>query len=180
MTLRALVLSCCLLATQFATAAAPKEFWWTYLAQYDGVPGVVKVNLAIHAKMPSEEYPDVVITGPTYTSVKKSGLPEEADAERLDALAKKVIATVKKVTPSIYVGSFSYKYRQVHYIYLKHSEGVEQALAKLYEKECKDCKATILVKADSTWYNYRGFLFPNEGTIRFNKKELDKLGAPLQ
>jgi hypothetical protein len=159
-----------ILAISTFTAVAQSQMleqWWSYLAAYDAGPGSIRLNLALRKQAPSADYPHLVITGTTYVSTERQGLPEASDFDRLNAIQERVISTIEKQTPLIYAGTFTHNFEQLHYIYVKNPEGVSAALNELYREVCKDCKAYTNIKPDPSWSAYTDFLFPNKATRDF-------------
>lgn len=156
-----------MLVTSTFTATAQSQMgeqWWSYLAAYEAGPGSIRLNLALHKQAPSADYPYLVITGPTYVSTQRQGLPEASDIDRLNAIQERVIATIAKQTPLIYAGTFTHNFEQRHYVYVKNPTGVSAALNELYREVCKECKTYTNIKQDPSWSAYSDFLFPNKST----------------
>lgn len=153
-----------LLAVSAVGQAFAADQWWTYLASYEEGPGSIRVDLALKKQAPLTDYQFVVVTGTTYTSSGKQGLPEVDDLDRLNNLSKKVIATIGSKSPFIYAGTFSQNFEQLHYVYVKNVVGVEEALNSLYREACPRCKTYTKIKQDSTWSAYLDFLYPNQVT----------------
>ena len=132
-----------LFALGLAGQANAADFWWAYMASYENqAPGSTRVNLGLKERAPVAGYPQVVITGVTYGNKGVQGLPQPGDLDRLNALAVKVEGTIAGLSPSIYTGTFTHQYQQLHYVYVKKTEGVDAALRKLYARECPGCKTS--------------------------------------
>jgi hypothetical protein len=145
--------------------SSPKPDWWTYLASYEaGRPGSIRVDLALRKVAPVEGYSHVIVTGVTYTSAQKDGLPEPKDLARLNKISAAVVAAIGKKTPSIHAGTFTHNFEQLNYIYVRNTDGLEKLVEKVYAKSCAGCKTHTNIKDDPTWTAYREFLFPNEAT----------------
>ena len=169
-----------LLAILLPLEASAGDFWWSYLANYEkNTPGSTRVNLGLKGRAPVAGYAHVVVTGVSYKSVGFDGLPDVADLDRLNALSEKVIATIAAKSPSIYAGTFSNQYQQLHYVYVKDTTGIDAALRALYDKACAGCKIYINVKSDPEWFGYKEFLYPNQITREFYRAELTRLGVSL-
>jgi hypothetical protein len=152
------------------------DFWWAYLADYDGRPGSTLVNLALKERAPLANFRHLVVTGVSYSSPKADGLPDSKELDWLDALSQKRLKAITQLTPVILSGSFTHNSERLDYIYVSNSTGIEDALKKFYQETCPDRKAYINLKEDSKWEAYSGFLFPNEQTIQFHREELTKIG----
>jgi len=167
-----------LLAVLIATISLPtsaKEFWWAYMASYDGTPGSTRVNMRLKEKAPFPEYQTLVVTGTTYAA-KKEGLPDPADLGRLNQLSFKGVATIRSVSPAIHAGTFTHNGEQLHYVYVKDAAGIEKTLRGMYAKACPACKIYINIKKDPSWSGYTDFLYPNKPTRDFYRDELKKYG----
>ncbi|MEJ6003857.1 DUF695 domain-containing protein [Paucibacter soli] len=149
-----------------AASAHPvvSDQWWSYLASYDQGPGSIRVDLALRKIAPRPDYPYVVVTGPTYTSEQKQGLPEVGDLDRLNVLQERVVSAISKLSPCIYAGTFTHNFEQLHYVYVKEPSGVAQTLSELYREHCPGCKIYTNIKHDPSWSAYSDFLFPNQAT----------------
>jgi hypothetical protein len=155
--------------------AGAKEFWWSYMASYDGTPGSTRLDMRLKEKAPFAQYASVVVTGTTYVA-KKDGLPDPDDLDRLNRLSFKVVSAIQAVSPSIYAGTFTNNSEQLHYVYVKDTAGIDKALRALYAKACPGCKIYINIKKDPSWSGYKDFLYPNKMTRDFYRDELRKYG----
>jgi hypothetical protein len=150
-------------STAYAQPAVPNQ-WWSYLASYDAGPGSIRVDLALRKLAPLADYPYLVVTGPTYASTQKQGLPEAADLDRLNDLQEQVVAAIARQSPYVYAGTFTHNFEQLHYVYVKSPSGISQALSELYRERCSACKIYTNIKQDPSWSAYSDFLFPNQAT----------------
>lgn len=157
-----------------------KDLWWSYLASYEAGPGSIRVNLGLRKHVPLAGFPYLVITGTTYGTTRKDGLPDAKDLERLDALAEKVIDAIRARTPSVYVGTFTHDREQLHYVYVSDPSGLAGALDEVYSAVCGGCKTYKNIKYDPEWADYTEFLYPNQATIEFHRDELEKIGLFLK
>lgn len=159
--------------------AIPADFWWAYLASYDQGPGSITVNLGLKKQLPLSTYPTLIITGVTYATQRRDGLPETSDLDHLNKLSSKLIETIENVTAAVHAGTFKYNRECLHYVYVKDSSKVEEALKAFYLKECPECKTYTNIKNDPDWTTYKDFLFPNQATLDFYHDELMKLPYKL-
>jgi hypothetical protein len=145
--------------------SSPKPDWWNYLASYEaGRPGSIRVDLALRKVAPVEGYSHVIVTGVSYTTTQKDGLPDAKDLDRLNKISNAVVAAVAKKTPSMFAGTFTHNFEQLNYIYVRNADGLEKVVENVYAKLCAGCKTSTNIKSDPTWSAYRDFLFPNEAT----------------
>ena len=154
------------------------ELWWSYLADYDGLPGSMLVNLALKPRVPMHEHATLLVTGVNYqSSPESSGLPDAAELDFLNRLSTKRRTLIAKHSQGIFVGSFTHKNEQLDYIYVTNSVGLEATLRDFYQTECPTRRPYINVKSDPHWEAYLDFLYPNVQTIQHYRAELQKLGA---
>lgn len=138
--------------------------WWSYLAAYDAGPGSILLDLTLRKIAPVKEYSHLIVTGVTYTSTQKDGLPDVDDLDRLNRISRAVVAAIAHKTPSIYVGTFTHNFEQLNYIYVPNVDGIAVVIDKVYSKFCAGCKTYTNIKSDPSWSAYQEFLFPNEAT----------------
>ena len=154
------------------------ELWWSYLADYDGLPGSTLVNLALKTRAPMHDRSTLLVTGVSYESTPKdSGLPDAAELEFLNRLSDKRLTLVAAHSTAFFVGSFTHKNERLDYIYVADAAGLETALRDFYKTECPARRPYINIKNDSRWEAYLDFLYPNAQIIEHYRAELLKLGA---
>lgn len=159
-----------------STAVADKALWWSYMAQWDTIPGKTELDLNLIEKAPIADYPYVVIAGTMYKGDPVEAKPAEADLPRLKALQDKTLALIGSRTPYIHAGTYTYDSYQKYYVYVKDKTGLDKQLRALYLRECKGCKMDVSVREDRSWGVYKQFLFPNAATRDHYRKELQKIG----
>jgi uncharacterized protein (TIGR01619 family) len=153
-----------------------RDFWWAYLADYDGRPGSIIVNLALKERAPVADYQRLIVTGVNYASPDTNGLPSSSELDFLNVLAEKRLKIINQLTPSMFAGAFTHNGELLDYIYVRDTKGVEEVLKKFYQDSCPDRKQYINLKEDSKWEAYFEFLFPNAQTIEFHRQELTQIG----
>ncbi len=154
------------------------ELWWSYLADYDGLPGSTLVNLALKARAPMHDHSTLLVTGVRYESPpNRSGLPDAAELESLDRLSDKRRTLVTGRSTAVFVGSFTHKNERLDYFYVADAAVLETALRDFYKAECPGRRPYINIKSDPRWEAYLDFLYPNAQTIEHYRAELLKLGA---
>ena len=152
------------------------DFWWTYLAEFEGRPGSIVINLGLKESAPVADCQKLIVTGVTYKSADTNGLPDAKELDALNELSEKRLIIVKQLTPYIYAGAFTHKGERLDYIYVKSTTGIEEALKKFHQDASPDRKSYVNVKDDPQWEAYSKFLFPNEQTIAFHRQELVRSG----
>lgn len=154
------------------------ELWWSYLADYDGLPGSTLVNLALKTRAPMHDRTTLLVTGVSYESAPKdSGLPDAVELEFLNRLSDKRLTFVTAHSAALFVGSFTHKNEQLDYIYVVDAASLGSALRDFYKTECPARRPYINIKSDPHWEAYLDFLYPNAQTIEYYRAELLKLGA---
>jgi hypothetical protein len=154
------------------------DMWWSYLADYDGLPGSTVVNLALKQYAPLQDHQMLLVTGISYDSLpENSGLPSPAELDSLNHLGEKRLALIKAKTDSVFVGSFTHKNERLDYFYIVSANGMDADLRDFYQKERPNHQFYINIKSDPRWEAYSDFLYPNTATIDYHREELHKLGA---
>jgi hypothetical protein len=154
------------------------ELWWSYIADYDGLPGSTLVNLALKTRAPMPDRSVLLVTGVSYESApKNSGLPDAAELKFLNRLSEKRRTLIADHSTALFVGSFTHKKEQLDYFYVSDAAGLEAVLRDFYRTESPDRRPYTNIKSDSRWNAYLDFLYPNTQTIEYYRAELLKLGA---
>ena len=158
------------LATAWALAQAQVSSstqWWSYLADYDGMPGSTRVDMGQKNTAPLSTLPYVVIVGVEYETNLASGLPSQEELDHLNGIADRLIEPVLATTPSIYVGTFTHKRQQEHYIYVQSLTGTEEVFRTAIAQACPSCRPLYRTKIDPKWDTYLKFLYPNTVTMEY-------------
>lgn len=87
----ALVFACC---GNVAAQASVSDKWWTYLADYEGVPGWTRVDMALLERAPVPDLRYVAIAGVKYKTPFASGLPDQSELQHLNAMSDELIRAV--------------------------------------------------------------------------------------
>jgi len=82
----------------------------------------------------------------------------------LNSLQERVVAAIAKQAPHVYAGTFTHNHEQQHYVSVKSSAGISQALAEVYAEHCSGCEVYTNITQDPTWSAYSDFLFTNQAT----------------
>ena len=155
-----------------AQANASAE-WWSYLGAYDAGPGSIRLDMSLRKTAPVEGFSHLIVTGVTYTSTQRKGLPEAGDLDRLNQISSAVVAAIAAKTPSIHAGTFTHDFEQLNYIYVSNVEGIAEVVKNVYSQRCPECKTYTNLKDDASWSAYREFLYPNEATLKHYGLQLD-------
>lgn len=166
----------------FVPPAQPiiRDLWWSYVADYDGVPGSITINLGLKDHAPMPDCSTLLMTGVSYESGHKKRelkMPEMEDLDFLNRVSEKRVALVTSRSTAIFVGAFLHDNKQVDYFYVSDPDGLEAALREFHRKECPDRRQLFKAQSDPEWGAYLDFLYPNEATIEHYRAELEKLGA---
>lgn len=174
-----LAMACCdQVASVRKTETMKTGLWWTYLADYDGLPGSVVVDLALKPTAPASRHNTLLVTGISYsTRPDGSGLPSEAELDFLSGLGTERLELISKHFDAILVGSFTHDGERLDYFYVTDATGLDEALKHFYESECPDRQIFTQIKSDAEWDAYLNFLYPNAATIEHYRSELVALGA---
>lgn len=141
------------------------DMWWTYLAEYDGIPGSTVVDLKLKAIAPVRTHTTLLVSGVSYKPLPDgSGFPDEAELDFLTRLSTKRSELIAKRTDAIFVGSFTHNGERLDYFYVTDAAGLETALREFYSSECPDRQSYINIKSDVQWDAYLNFLYPNPAT----------------
>lgn len=149
-----------------------EQVWWTYLADYDGKPGSVSLNLGLKKLAPMSRYSTLLVTGLNYTAKDDKGLPDDQEMEFLEQVRFDRITFLKLNTPAVEAGGVMLNGEELHYIYLRDPTGVQEMLQDYYDANFPDRKSTITIKSNIDWEAYIDLLYPNEATISYYEKEL--------
>ena len=154
--------------------------WWTYLADYDGVPGSTVVNLALKDRAPLPGYTTLVVTGVTYRAPpERSGLPTGDDIDFLNQLSETRLKLIAQSTEAMLAGSFTHKNERLDYVYVKDASGLAERLRTFYSTAAPNRTPYVSVKQDAQWEAYFNFLYPNQQTLQHYRSELQALGVKL-
>lgn len=147
--------------------------WWSYLAAYDAVPGSILLDMKLRKIAPVRGFTHLVVTGVTYTSTQKNGLPDASDLDRLNEISSGVVAAIAAKTSSIHAGTFTHDFKQLNYIYVPNVDGIAEVVEYFYSQRCPGCKTYTSLKNDASWSAYQEFLFPNKTTLKHYGLQLD-------
>jgi len=169
-------------STLLVSSAPPviRDLWWSYLADYDGLPGSIRINLGLKDHAPIPDYSILLMTGVSYESSQEKPelkMPERRDLEFLNQVSEKRVALVTSRWNAIFVGAFLHDNQQIDYFYISEPEGLEDALREFHLKECPGRRHKFKTQDDPEWGAYLEFLYPNEPTIEHYRDELERLGA---
>jgi hypothetical protein len=116
-----------LAATVAAPAVCTSDRWWTYIADYEGKPGSIRVDMALREEAPLQSLPTVVIFGTKYEQKLETGFPTDDALEQLNSNSDALVSAVLAAQVGIYVGTFTHSGEQLHYVYTRTADGTEAA-----------------------------------------------------
>ena len=148
----------------FSCAFGQEESWDNYLSSYSGKPGSVLVDLGYIDKAPDKKYPFLVITGPHAQNCGKNGIPDKEEIDQLEEILDATTNFLNGVTAKVLVGTFTYNCERLNYYYVKDTESIRVAIARMYNRSFQNYSYAIHIKADPEWGVYRTFLYPDEST----------------
>jgi hypothetical protein len=153
-------------ATCTAQPISGSDKWWNYIADYDGKPGSIRVDMALRYEAPLSSLPTLVIFGTKYDQKPETGFPTDKALDKLNEDSDSLVAAVLSAQVGIYVGTFTHDGEQLHYAYVRSADGTETAFRRALAESCSQCVAVYKFKADPNWDAYLKFLYPNEATLR--------------
>jgi hypothetical protein len=160
--------------------ASNTALWWTYLADYDGLPGSTVVNLGLKSRAPLSGYATLVVTGVTYEAPpERSGLPTDDELDFLNQLSEKRLTLIAQSTEAILAGSFTHKNERLDYVYVRDAGGLQERLTAFYDTAAPNRRPYINVIQDADWEGYLSFLYPNQQTLQHYRSVLQALGVKL-
>ncbi len=164
----------CLLLSAPARA---QENWDTYLAQYDGKPGSMLVDLGLRNSAPDKRYPYLVITGPRAQSCGADGMPAKEEIDALEDILNTTNNFLTGVTAKVLAGTFTYRCDRLNYYYVKDTIGVRTAIRRMYDRAHKNYSYTLRMSYEPEWKSYRTFLYPGDEMLNWmeNTKVITKL-----
>ena len=146
-------------------AAAQDEQWEAYMARYSKGPGSVTANFALKSFKDTVAYPYLIIAAVKFTNCTVEGFPVNDELGVLDAMSDSIFSVVKKHTPSIFAGTFTYQCERLNYFYVKDSVRVRNAIAKMVNKDYRAYRFNVASREDKNWSLFNTFLYPNEQTL---------------
>lgn len=153
-----------------------KHLNWVYVAEYDDGPGTILLDLGLHAHSPFNGYAGLVKASIKFQTDRPDGLPDEATLDSLYELEDQVDTCIETLGPAIWAGSFTCARERHIYTYVQDVGGVEQALNALYESMNLPARPTTKIMQDPNWECYNNFLYPNQPTIEYHRRELQEIG----
>jgi hypothetical protein len=129
---------------------------------------------------PVKGFPKLVIARTGYESnpdSPESKLPTGEELDLLHGISERRVVLVTSECEAIYIGSFLCDNWQEDYFYAADVKGLEAAVKKFHSAECHGRKSSFSAHDEPEWKHYLEFLYPNEATIEFYKKDLKKLGV---
>ncbi len=147
-----------------STALAQTEMWDTYLSRIGDQPATILLDMDLILAAPDKRYPYVVITGPQAHNCGKTGIPAAIEIEALENILDATGNFLTGLTPKILAGTVMYNCQRNNYYYVRDTTGVRNAIMRMYNRNFKDYKYSIIIRHDPQWLSYRTFLYPNDET----------------
>ena len=144
-----------------------KEYWYPYLADYDGKPGSIIVEMSWFKKAPLKDLPYSFKITLNSRNELKDGLPDIAELTRLDNLLNNIITEISQTSKIVHAGSFAYQNRRSAYNYIGDTIQALKTANDFLRKRYPNEKYELKIVADKEWKAYFEFLYPNEETINF-------------
>jgi len=174
--MRLLLLFSAICLPPFAPAQAQGN-WDTYLAQYDGKPGSVLVDLDLRNTAPDKRCPYLVITGPRAHDCDTDGMPAKGEIDALEDVLNTTNNFLTGITAKVLAGTFTYRCDRLNYYYVKDTLGIRTAIRRMYDRAHKNYSYSLRMSYDPEWKSYRTFLYPSEEMLSWmeNTKVITKL-----
>jgi uncharacterized protein (TIGR01619 family) len=148
-------------------AQEDEDAWDAYIAQFDGGPGSVILNMSVKQRAPVSKFPYVLVTGVTFKDCGPEGFPSQDEFPKLHIIHDSVQAVIKSVTSFINAGSFTHQCERLDYVYVSDTQNLRSRLEVLYSKQFSNYKPYINIKEDRQWEYYLSFLYPNDQTLNY-------------
>ncbi len=174
-----------IVANCICSLAYGQENWDTYMAKYGAKPGSVLVDMGAMSSAPNKKLPYLVVTGPRSNNCSASqSIPPAADIANLEDILTATDNFLAGITAKKLVGTFTYNCERLNYYYVRDTNGVRNAIARMYGNNYKGYQYTVKIKHDPYWSTYRTFLYPDSNATAWmaaNRKleELSKGGDDL-
>ncbi len=149
------------------SAAAQAGNWDTYMAQFNGKPGSVLVDMGLQSSAPDKRYPYLVITGPAVERCPPNGLPAAGAIEGLEEILERTTNFITGISAHVLAGTVTCNCERLNYYYVRDTLGLRGAVARMYNKNYKEQPYSIKIKYDPNWISYRTFLYPDDKTKRW-------------
>lgn len=138
------------------------ENWGLYIADYEGKPGSVAVNLALRDPAIQNAFPFRASFSLPISPCRPDGLSEgnalEIAGKEEDRIMDAISKSGKKFTVA---GTFTHNCQRRIYLYLDKDNGLQNELTSLLKKYPASV-TDIKVLQESSWSAYSEFLYPNK------------------
>ncbi len=135
--------------------------WDVYIANYDGKPGSVTLDMDLYRNSPDKLFPFILVTGVSYKNCRPDGFPNNDEFDNLYKISDDILAEVKLKTSMKLAGSFTYDCERLEYVYLQDTIGLRAELEKIYSEKYAVYKPYINIQSDPEWEAYLDFLYPS-------------------
>lgn len=158
-------------------ATAQNELWDSYISRVDNKPATILVDMSLVLRAPDAHYPYLLITGPQTSNVSKNGIPSAAVIEELEQVLDATDNFLTGVTAKVLAGTVTYNGQRNNYYYVKDTNNIRAALARMYNRNFKTYRYSLTIKQDPQWLTYRTFLYPDDTTQNWmdNNKVITEL-----
>lgn len=145
-------------------ASAQLEMWDAYISRVDNKPVSIMLDMALILKAPDSRYPYLVITGPQAANHSKTGIPTHEETEELEKILDATDNFLTGVTAKVLAGTVTYNNQRNNYYYVRDTAGVRNAILRMYNRNYKNYKFSVIIKPDKEWLTYRTYLYPDDST----------------
>lgn len=119
-----------------------------YLARYDEGVGSTALNMSLITVAPKKHFPFLIVTGVTFANCANDGLPNKEQLNQLYVISDDVVNVISDVTPSDYVGSFTYQCVRLDYFYVSDTLQIRSKLIELYSSKHSEYEYYIKIEND--------------------------------
>lgn len=146
------------------SALGQTEMWDTYLSKIVDQPATVLLDMNLILSAPDSRYPYLVITGPQARNCDKKGMPAALEIDALEGILDATGNFLTGLTPKVLVGTVMYNCQRNNYYYVRDTTGIRNAIMRMYNRNFKDYRYSIIIRPDPQWLSYRTFLYPTDET----------------
>lgn len=145
-------------------AEAQKRDCETFSAFFNGIKGVVEVNVAIKKSVPVKSQPFLVKTAMKMQKSDENGLASVEEMATLYAFSDSVESVLKEA-PYTFAGSFTQEEVKLSYFYVSDTIDLRKELTIMYAQHYSTYTLGLKIEYEPKWNTYLEFLYPGEELI---------------
>ena len=132
------------------TATETQDKWLGKMAEHEGIPLALRVNVAAETSQNKQRYSRLVVITHTLEKVKTNGLPESNYNETLIDLDSEIVSLFEKNNRGVTALIETFGGNRNYYIYVLDSVDIEAVFNSL-KTEHPQQKLSLFKKADPNW-----------------------------